>query len=104
MVADGHDSRQTCKDVAHDAALLCMRYSRMTEISEDNELSMSLQQLNIKRINSNLPLIILSTIRSRHWMKDKGPIRRSLKEARKSSGKDEAWTKLLEDIENRYSY
>lgn len=103
MVAHGNGNSETCKDVAHDAALLCMRYSRMTEISEDNELSMSLQQLNVKRINSNLPLIILSTIRSRSWMRVAGPIRRTLKVARKSSGEDEAWKKLLENIENKFS-
>ncbi|KFY80547.1 hypothetical protein V499_00622 [Pseudogymnoascus sp. VKM F-103] len=103
MVAHGYGNSETCKDVAHDAALLCMRYSRMTEISEDNELSMSLQQLNVKRINSNLPLIILSTIRSRSWMRVKGPIPRTLKVARKSSGEDEAWKKLLENIENKFS-
>ena len=102
LVAHGNGNSETCKEVAHDAALHCMRYSRMTEISKDNELSISLQQLNVKRINSNLPLIISSTIRSRSWMKER-PIHRTLKMARKSSGEDEAWKKLLENIENRYS-
>jgi hypothetical protein len=94
---------ETCKDVAHDAALRCMRYARMTEISEGNELSISLQQLNVKRINSNLPLIILSTCRSRNWMRENGPIPRTLEMARKSSGEDEAWKKLLDNIGSKFS-
>ncbi|KFZ00164.1 hypothetical protein V500_01160 [Pseudogymnoascus sp. VKM F-4518 (FW-2643)] len=103
MVAGGKAYNETCKDVAHCAAVLCMRYSRMTEISKDNELSISLQQLNVKRINSNLPLIILSTIRSKSWMRADGCIRRTLRRARESSGEDEEWKKLLENVENKYS-
>lgn len=57
MVAGGKSCNETCKDLAHCAAVLCMRYLRMTEISKDNELSLSLQQLNVTRINSNLPFV-----------------------------------------------
>lgn len=91
------DRSETYKDAAHNISLLCLRCLRMTQVSTSNILSIMFQESSLDRINSNLPLIIISTIRWRTWV-DRAVLKTLEMAAEKSSGKDAAWKRLSEDM------
>jgi hypothetical protein len=90
------DSQNTCEGIAHDVSLLCIRVSRLTQSSEANLLSIGLQKIILGRIMSNLPLIIVSTIRGTSWIKRAGV--KTLQMAKDgSTGEDKMWRQRLDN-------
>lgn len=88
--------QKTCKGIAHEISLLCIRVARMTKRSEANLLSISLQNILIGRIMSNLPLIIVSTIRGTPWIERAGV--KTLQMSKDgSTGEDKMWSERLDN-------
>ncbi|KAH8585817.1 hypothetical protein B0O99DRAFT_696109 [Bisporella sp. PMI_857] len=64
--------QKTCKGIAYDISLLCIKASHMMKISNANLLSVELQELCRRRVTSHLSLVIVTTIRGTQWVKRAG--------------------------------